>query len=478
MTDKLAGSGRSLLAVAHLIEVILPAARFVIYARMMPSEEFGLAIALTLVFSAAELLTDFGLQQSILRSDPRDPAKLASYHSLALIRAFIVGLMLFMLAPVNAWLFSKPDVWLVFAILGLLFAGRGFVNLGIKQATRDFNFRPDAMVMILTQLVWTVATLAAALWLANHLVVLVGIAAAVLTQIVTSHRLSTAPFQLGWERQTVREAWDFGYPLLPNGVALAITSMGDRFVIGAVLGVRAMALYTPLIILAMMPRGNVLRYANSLLLPTFIASVEAGRSISGLLHVWSRILTMLGLALGLGIIAVAPTAIGVLFGANYIPPHDLTVLVAMLIYVRMLLGLPVPAALATGQTAPVTWGSLTTAGSLVPATVALWVTGRLEAFILTMVIVEAVSFIAIAVRVVGAHGARLGRMTFEWSLGAVLIMALAAAEWLQPMSAAVMLALAIGMGLFGIALLRGDRLLMSAVKGKSINSWDDDRSKR
>ncbi|MBA7561589.1 hypothetical protein ES708_03228 [subsurface metagenome] len=404
----------ALLGVAHLLDVVLPLLRNVAIARLMEPREFALSLMLTTVVVIAELVTDTGLSQMAVKVDPSRTRARGTLQSLAVLRALLVGGALAVVSGPLATLFHEPAAAAAFALTGAGIAVRGASNVAMKQAGRDFNFAPEALTLIVSQIVWTASCIGLAVLWGDHRAMTASLMLYCLSFAVVSHLTAPKRVTFAWDRVLVGEAARFGAPLMPNGIALAVTSLGDRGVIGARLGLEALAAYGPVNAMAMLPRGTALRYVNNLFLPAMVRATERGEPLAGLARGWAGIMALLAVGLGLGFMALGKPTVALIYGGRYDPSQALVSVVAALLATRVLIALPVPLAVANGRTWFVTASSAITALSLVPAAaLLLMMPVSLVAFLGAVLAVEALGLTLILARTAcsfGAEGRALARV--------------------------------------------------------------------
>jgi PST family polysaccharide transporter len=362
------------LSLAHGLEMVLPLVRNIAMARLMEPREFALALALSTVVAMAELVGDLGLPQYALKHDIGDERARGTLHALAALRSGLFATLTVLLSIPLAQLFGAPEAALAFAIAGGSIALRGFANLGMKQLGRDGRFSAEAATILTSQIVWTAAILIFSFLWADHRAMIVGLVLYAASYVAASHLTSGVQYGMRYDRIVAAEAIRFGAPLMPNGLALAITSMADRLVVGWQRGLDALAIYGPFSTIAMLPRGTALRYVYNLALPRMVMRAERGDSIENELSNWSAVITVMAAAFGLGFMSLAEPMIRLVFGPAYAPAPLLASLMGVLLACRILIAYPVPLAMTRNRTWFVTASSAITAASLLPAATALALT--------------------------------------------------------------------------------------------------------
>lgn len=395
MTDPLArseGKTRSAMMISFgaLSEMLMPFVRSVALAHLISPEQFGLAITLALAAGFSEVITDIGLNNSAMRQDKDGGTAgvLPTLHTILLARAVLIGAVLALGGLPLAYLFGAPEAAWSFSLLGLAAIIRGFHHLEPLRMLRDFVYGPDALSTAAGHFVWTVVTIAAAFVLDDYRCMLAGIIAGALAYVLLTHLYSKERWSLGWSPEVAREALSYGAPLVPNGIALAIASMGDRFLIGSFLGVAPLAFYNASSMAAFMPRGVVLRLLGAVAMPLFLKFGRERVTSARVVDYWGLILSGASSYYSLTFLCFGPLAIKLVFGAQYAPDQLLVTCIALSVYMKFMMTLPQPLALVFGQTGLILASTIVSSIALVCAAGAVLVEPELWMFVFGLAVGE------------------------------------------------------------------------------------------
>lgn len=459
MDRKLASSTPLLLA--NLVEALAPLLRNIALAHFLPPEQFGLAISLAVVIGLVEVLSDFGLPIFAVRKPEALPSAgaMATLQSMALIRSAWLALILIVISPLVAHVFAAPSsIWL-YALLGPVVLMRGFENLGVKEMVRRYAFTREALVIASSQIVGLAATVAAAMMGAGMAAMIIGMIATATVTLLLSHLLSPIPYRLGWQPETAREAAAFGRPLLLNGAAVALTTC-DRLLVGAWLGPAALALYNVAYGTATLPRSILARFLTSAFLPLFVEQRDRDKAAGPLLDAWALCLSAIAFLYGWSLALLGDRALGLVFGSTYQPSRLFMCLAGISVGVKILLLLPAPAAYANGTTRLISWGSILSAISILPAALCLYLGRNLELFIFVAALSEFGALLVLSHLAGRAFAFTPGILAFAVASPFVPVAALGLlafispampfAEWLAACSAVLVCVLAV----YGLVLRR------------------------
>jgi PST family polysaccharide transporter len=408
-------------------EVVMPFLRSVALAHLISPEQFGLAITLALAAGFSEMITDIGLTNSAMRQEHPDRNKsvLPTLHTIMLGRAVLVGAILAAGGIPLAYLFDAPNAAWSFSALGIAAIIRGFHHLEPQRVLRNFVYGPDALSLAVSHIVWTCATVAAAIILDDYRCMLIGIIASAIAYVAVTHLYSRERWSLDWSPQVAREALGYGAPLMPNGLALAATSMGDRFLIGSLLGVAPLAFYNASSTAAFMPKGVVLRLLSAVAMPLFLRQGRDGGVSSRVFDYWTVVLAGASGLYSVAFLLLGPFAIRLVFGATYAPSQELVTVIALSVYMKYMITLPAPLALVFGQTTFILATSLMSAVALACGALAAWFDPRLEIFVLGLALGEFVAVLLVLMQTIRIY--RLAPM-LAWVVTLVPVLILCGAH--------------------------------------------------
>lgn len=394
------------LGLSIVLEAVLPLVRLVVLARLLPQDQFGIAVTVLVTIGIIEMCCDIGLAQSAVRGSAAMPIGrfIGALHALGLVRAVITIFIAVVVLTIQRHTLDSSFGIDVIVLAALIQGLRPFENLSIKPLMRSYNFWREAMLTGGFQIVWTAVTVISAFETRSYASLFHGMLAGVAWMAVYSNLISPEKWRARWERAAVAEALKFGAPLVPNGVASAVMTL-DRLIVSAFLGTRPVAVYGVAIGLATLPRAVIYRFSVSVLVPHFANLASEPEKQRGFYALWLMLVSALAGLYALALILLGPLAIGLTFGPAYVPTELLMTLIAINAFIKFMMLVPVPAAFARGETSVVFLGSLVSALAAMPAALALFLGMRsLETFVLALNVCEGLGLIWFLLYATRQHG--------------------------------------------------------------------------
>lgn len=247
---------------------ILLLARNLIVARMIPVADYGVAATFAMAMAVVEMASALGLQQQIVQSksgdDPRFQAALQGFQ---VLRGVISGIILFALAGPLARFLGIPEVVWAYQVLALVPVFNALVHFDIHRLNRHMRFFPMVVTstvpaFLALGLVWPLA-----IWFGDWQVMLWSILAQAAIGAVTSHLVAEQPYRLAWDSKITAGCLQFGWPLLINAALLFLVFQGDKIIVGRILGMEPLAIFSMGVTLTLAPTLVLAKSAQNLLLP-------------------------------------------------------------------------------------------------------------------------------------------------------------------------------------------------------------------
>ena len=250
----------------------------VLLSRLLIPQEFGTAVAISVVLGLIGLVTDLALDRFVIVNSSTQA--LAAGQAISVIRGASLALVLFFGAPFIAVMFKIPQFTSSFAFAALFPFILGFTHLGIAQMKKYHNYTPSTVTGAIGSIANLTVTALLAVVLRNHWALLAGFLAEATAIVIVSHLLSRTPYQWRTNKEMLRAALVFGLPLTFNGFALATMSNLDRVFVGSIFGVEMLGRYAVILNMGITPTSFILSIVGTLGLPYLLSSRTGESSVS------------------------------------------------------------------------------------------------------------------------------------------------------------------------------------------------------
>ncbi|MGH6822389.1 MAG: oligosaccharide flippase family protein, partial [Methylocella sp.] len=350
----------SLASAAGFVEYGARFGRVFILSRLLAPAEFGIAVAITVFITTAELAADVGLEKFIMVKPAADARQaLAAAHAIQIFRGLLLFALMLVLAGPAVMFFGIPQAVASFKVAALVPLVRSYWHLDLKQRRRDYDYRAEALAVTASNIAaLAVAALAAATILPDHRVIVLALLVEVGGYAAASHFLAHAPMRVIPDRETLRQSLAYGLPLLLNGAALALISQADRMVVGRFFGMDILGVYAVILSLAVTPTSLLGKITCDLGISMLARSQNNSRRYLET-YLW---LAWFFAFLAFGYAAIIRLTLDVLvpllFGNAYAVATVPVILISAIVFLRILRGGPIVALLVAGATPRLTLATL------------------------------------------------------------------------------------------------------------------------
>ena len=329
-------SGAKWSTVSTVVTTILQIVQYIVLARLLGPDQFGLMAMLTLVIGFSQIFADFGMSEAVIYRQEASAQVLSSLYWLNLIIAGSIMLLVIAATPLIVWTFQEPRlgglVWMV--ALGILVSGAGKQFQVIAQ--KELRFRSLAVVEISAVSAGLVVAVALGLTLG-------GVLALVFGYLTTGICRSLCLIAVSWRSWRPRlhvamrglgNYLDFGVWNLLDQTVNFMSSRMDQLMIGAVLGAEALGYYNLAWYLVIMPTSRINPVVTRVAFPVFArVQDDIARLRAGYLQIL-RVLAYINFPILVGIAAVAGLFVPVAFGSGWSPAVPIVQILALVVVFR------------------------------------------------------------------------------------------------------------------------------------------------
>jgi teichuronic acid exporter len=304
----------------------------IIVARILDPSDYGIFSIAMIYIAFMQLVTEFGLGTAVIAMRELDSAVIEQLNTLAVFLGICAFAITVLCSPLLAWFFHMPQLTAVTVALGTTFIIGAFQSVPMAKMQAALEYKRLSLFEILRNLLLSVAIVVFA-WVGFRYwsLVLANVLGAALNVCMI---LAVCRVGFRWPRPNqLRPALHFSGQLLFSRLAWYSWSNADFFVVGKVLGEKALGHYTLAWNLASIPveklSSILLSVTPGLFAQLKVANGEMKRSLLGIMEG----VALVGFPVAVGLALIAEDLIRVVLGTKWVPalrPLELLAAVACL----------------------------------------------------------------------------------------------------------------------------------------------------
>lgn len=239
-----AGKGFLWTALERFGQQILSGVTFIILARLLTPEVFGLAGMLMIFFAVSQSFIDSGMGQALIREKEITDQDRATVFWLNFFMSLLFYGILYISAPLIARFYEQPELTNLTRFMGLSIIFNGVAIIQRSELTQRLEFKKQAYAQIpalilASVIAITLAYLGYGVWSLATQYVLVGFCSSILLWL-----MAPAKIVMTWSRESFNRLFDFGYKLLISGLLNTTFDHIYKLIIGKFFMAATLGFYT------------------------------------------------------------------------------------------------------------------------------------------------------------------------------------------------------------------------------------------
>ncbi len=299
----------------------------IILARLLAPEDFGLVAICLLLISLAETIGREAQNLAVIRKQNLDREFMDSAWTASILVSFVLGVGVFVSAPLVASYFNEPKALLLVQVMSLRVFMMGFENIGMALYQKDFNFSMSYNYILLEKLIPVVITISLALYLRNYWALVIGTVAGYAGMIFASYLLHEYRPRISFKK--ISEVWAFSGWVILEKLAAFGTMRVDYFFIPRFGNTTDIGHYHVGTELARMPTVELFSVLDRALFPAYARLLDQPAALArAFINILSAAVTVC-LPVSIGFALVAGDAVSLIYGGQWIPMIPVVVLVSL-----------------------------------------------------------------------------------------------------------------------------------------------------
>lgn len=214
--------------------------------RMLNPGDFGLLAIATSILVGVNMFSDVGLGGAVIRSNKTDrPGYMETIWTLSAIRGVVIGILLLLVAYPVSIFYGHPELVYIIASYTAISVAMGCASANLWLYDKKLDLRKRIINEFLSQL-FSIVVMIVWAWISPSYWALVGgaVSSALFFSIFSHFIYKGNRPKIHWDKEAIYEVFHYGKWVFPATAVTYVASQGDRLIMGAVLAIEEVGVYT------------------------------------------------------------------------------------------------------------------------------------------------------------------------------------------------------------------------------------------
>jgi lipopolysaccharide exporter len=316
--DKTVRSGYWI-GLSSLIVRSLEFIRFIILARILMPEVFGVMSIILIVSNGLETLTQFNFKTVLIHKQQHIEESANTAWFLNIIRGCILALCVYVSAPYIAYFYNVSILSTAIKLYSVLFLLNGLSNVNTFLFEKELNFKKVAILKMAVSTLNIIISIYLAVIMRNIWALVYSYVIGACFEILLTYIIQTKRPKFYFNRRLAKEMFSYSLFITGSGILFFLTTKIDDALIGKVLGMSALGYYTYAYKLANLPSTYVTGAISQVMFPSY-SSIQ--NNINQLRSVFLKVYTFISfisIPAAVGLFLAGDTIVYVILGHNWMP---------------------------------------------------------------------------------------------------------------------------------------------------------------
>lgn len=310
-----AGAWAAILSVStRLLRLV----RTLVLARLLAPNDFGLMGIAVLALALLQTFTKSGLDRALIQREGDIKLHLNTVWTVAVVRGLLLGVVLFIGAPLVGRFFDSTEAVPLLRALALVPVVQGFTNIGVVFFDKELLFRERFLFRSVPRIVELAVSIGFAIWLRNAWALVLGMVAAQVAATVASYIAHNYRPRLGIDTARLKELLGFGIWVTANGILIYLMLNIDDIVVGRLLTPEDLGLYQMAFTITTLIAVEIAFVVHQVTFPAFSKLQSKPESLRRAYVQTLQMVAFVAIPVAAGLWFVGPTAVEYLLGEKWL----------------------------------------------------------------------------------------------------------------------------------------------------------------
>jgi len=324
----------------RILSRLIALLKTVILARVFSPTQFGVFGIASLVLAFLEIITETGINIFIVQTKQKIANFIDTAWVLSIIRGFVVGIIIYLLAPVIAGFFNSRESESIIVLISIVPVIRGFVNPSKNLLQKNLNFSKEFYLQGTLLLIDAFFAITFSIITQNITALVIGLIASAIFEVILTFSFIKPIPRLGISLKSVKQIFHKGKWVTWAGVSQYIAENADNISVGKFLGAGDLGIYQVAYRLSTLTITEITDVINRVFFPIYAKISNDKEKLKSVFIKSSLTLSLLVIPAGLIFFFFSREIIIILLGEKWLEAAGVLKVLAFYGILRSLIGYP------------------------------------------------------------------------------------------------------------------------------------------
>lgn len=292
----------------------------IVLSRLLFPEAFGLMALATVFLTAISMLSDIGINQSIIQSKQGSNERfLNTAWTMSIVRGFAIALVVCAIAWPASEIYDSPILFPLLCVLSVTSIFQGFTSVAIATQNRDLKFIRVVAIEVATAITAMVVTILVSIyWKSVWSLAIGAITSSILRMLLSHWLLPCHRLRISLDMACASEIFKFGKWIVLATLVSFIAIQGLPLIQGWFVSVEVLGILSIATALAVAPRELMIKLVNTVAYPVFSrVTRENSGALPGIVNKARMITNAAAIILFLTLALIAQPLVDFLYDERY-----------------------------------------------------------------------------------------------------------------------------------------------------------------
>ena len=253
----------------RITQKLLSLVRLIILARILAPNDFGLMGMALLTMAVLETFSQTGFQFALIQKKKDIESYLDSAWTVTIIRAVILFIILYLIAPYAAIFFKVSEAEPIIQVIGFSILLQALTNIGIIYFEKELEFKKLYIYQLSGTLADFIVAISAVFLLRNVWALVFGMLAGNLVRLIVSYLVHPYRPHLALDLGKAKELFGYGKWILGSSALFFLLNQGDDLFVGKFLGATMLGFYQMAYLISNIPATEITHVISQVTFPTY-----------------------------------------------------------------------------------------------------------------------------------------------------------------------------------------------------------------